>query len=96
MKRKDVPDGVNDLPLPDLIAQAHSEKLIELISHEMQQNGGAISFARYMELVLYAPGLGYYSAGKRKFGAAGDFITAPEISPLFSRCLARQCQTAGK
>jgi SAM-dependent MidA family methyltransferase len=44
-----------------------------------------------MKLALYAPGLGYYSAGTRKFGAAGDFITAPELSPLFSRCLARQC-----
>jgi SAM-dependent MidA family methyltransferase len=51
-----------------------------------------IPFSRYMELVLYAPGLGYYSAGARKFGAAGDFVTAPELSPLFSRCLARQCR----
>ena len=92
MSRKDVPDGVNELPLPDEAAQAHSLQLVDLIAAEMQRQGGAITFARYMELVLYAPGLGYYSAGKRKFGVAGDFITAPEISPLFSRCLARQCQ----
>jgi len=92
MSRKDVPDGIDQLPSPDPAAQAHSEKLIELISDEMRRHGGAINFADYMEKVLYAPGLGYYSAGKRKFGAAGDFITAPEISPLFSRCLARQCQ----
>ena len=52
--------------------------------------GGWISFARYMELALYAPGLGYYSAGAHKFGEAGDFITAPELSPLFGRTLARQ------
>jgi SAM-dependent MidA family methyltransferase len=44
-----------------------------------------------MNLVLYTPGLGYYSAGARKFGAAGDFVTAPEISPLFSQCIAGQC-----
>jgi len=94
MSRKDVPDSVSELPLPDEVAQAHSMELVKLITIEMQQQGGSISFARYMELVLYAPGLGYYSAGKRKFGAAGDFITAPEISPLFSRCLARQCQQA--
>ncbi|MGP1609199.1 MAG: class I SAM-dependent methyltransferase, partial [Burkholderiales bacterium] len=49
-------------------------------------------FARYMELALYAPGLGYYSAGSHKLGAAGDFITAPELSPLFGRTLARQLE----
>jgi SAM-dependent MidA family methyltransferase len=54
--------------------------------------GGSIPFARYMELCLYAPGLGYYSAGQRKFGAGGDFVTAPEISPLFGRCLANTCR----
>lgn len=46
-------------------------------------------FARYMELALYAPGLGYYSAGRTKFGAAGDFVTAPELGSLFARCIAR-------
>ena len=52
--------------------------------------GGWIPFSRYMELALYAPGLGYYSAGARKFGPDGDFVTAPEISPLFGRSFARQ------
>jgi SAM-dependent MidA family methyltransferase len=49
-----------------------------------------MSFARYMELTLYAPGLGYYTGGSAKFAAAGDFVTAPEISPLFGETLARQ------
>jgi len=56
----------------------------------MDAAGGALPFARFMDLALYAPGLGYYSAGSRKFGAEGDFVTAPEISGLFSRCIARQ------
>jgi SAM-dependent MidA family methyltransferase len=58
----------------------------------MAATGGAISFARFMDLALYAPGLGYYCAGTRKFGPDGDFITAPELSPLFSRSLAHQCR----
>ena len=58
---------------------------------EIEAAGGAIPFSRYMELCLYAPGLGYYSAGQRKFGAGGDFVTAPEVSSLFGRCLARCC-----
>ena len=53
--------------------------------------GGWLSFEHFMELALYAPGLGYYSAGGAKIGAGGDFVTAPEISDLFSRCVARQC-----
>ena len=52
-------------------------------------SGGWISFADYMDLVLYAPGLGYYSAGVQKFGAAGDFVTAPGLGSVFARCLAR-------
>lgn len=71
---------------------AHSAQLGELIIREIEQQGGKIPFIRYMERVLHAPGLGYYSAGAHKIGAAGDFITAPEISPLFSQCVARQCQ----
>lgn len=78
------------LPEPDAEAQAHSEKLIALITDEIAAAGGRISFARYMELALFAPGLGYYSAGASKFGEQGDFVTAPEISPLFSRALAMQ------
>lgn len=65
--------------------------LFELIIAEIKLHG-PITFARYMELALYAPGLGYYSAGAKKFGADGDFVTAPEISPLFSKCIAYQCQ----
>ena len=77
-----------DLPAPGVLAQRHSEKLITLIKSEIDKNNGAISFSRYMELALYAPGLGYYAAGSAKFGEEGDFITAPEISPLFSQALA--------
>lgn len=76
----------------DSVAQAHSEQLQTLIRAEIERSGGQITFTRYMDLALYAPGLGYYSAGARKFGEAGDFVTAPELSPLFSRCVARQCR----
>ena len=79
------------LPPPSEEALQHSERLRALILANIAAAGGAISFAEYMDLVLYAPALGYYSAGAHKFGAAGDFITAPEISPLFARCLANQC-----
>jgi SAM-dependent MidA family methyltransferase len=80
-----------DLPQPASDAAALSESLCGLIADEIEAAGGAIPFSRYMELCLYAPGLGYYSAGQRKFGAGGDFITAPEISSLFGRCMARCC-----
>ncbi|MEJ2653492.1 MAG: SAM-dependent methyltransferase [Gammaproteobacteria bacterium] len=80
------------LPAPDPIAQAHSLKLQELIAGEAAAHNGRITFARFMELALFAPGLGYYSGGSRKLGAEGDFITAPEWSPLFARCLARQVE----
>ena len=78
------------LPPPDAEGSRVSQALSERIRGEMDANDGAISFARYMELALYAPGLGYYAAGQRKFGPEGDFVTAPEISPLFSRCVGRQ------
>lgn len=81
--------GLADLPAPEAGALAHSRQLIELLREEIADAGGAIPFQRYMELALYAPGLGYYSAGSHKFGAGGDFITAPEASPLFARTLAR-------
>lgn len=84
------PESLLQLPAPDAEAQAHSERLITLIADEIAAAGGGISFARYMELALFAPGLGYYSAGASKFGEQGDFVTAPEISPLFSRALAQQ------
>ncbi|WP_069470015.1 class I SAM-dependent methyltransferase [Candidatus Marithrix sp. Canyon 246] len=66
--------------------------LFSHIKQTINQAGGRISFYEFMHHALYAPSLGYYSAGSRKFGAEGDFITAPEISPLFSHCIARQCQ----
>ena len=78
-----------ELPEPGPDERAHSERLAALIRQEITQAGGALDFARYMELALYAPGLGYYSAGATKFGAAGDFVTAPELGPVFARCLAR-------
>ncbi|MBI3345199.1 MAG: class I SAM-dependent methyltransferase [Gammaproteobacteria bacterium] len=83
---------VSELPVPDEDSLRHSQRLAELIRDGIERQGGRITFARYMELALYAPGLGYYSAGLNKFGAAGDFVTAPEISPLFARCVARQCR----
>lgn len=78
------------LPVPSAEALAHSTRLHELIQREIAAQGGWIPFPRFMELALYAPELGYYTAGAHKFGAAGDFITAPELSPLFGRTLARQ------
>ena len=80
----------NALPQPSADALAVSQQLQALINAEIGRNKGWISFARFMELALYAPGLGYDSAGSRKLGAAGDFVTAPELSPLFGRTLARQ------
>jgi SAM-dependent MidA family methyltransferase len=67
-----------------------SRRLQELIAAEIAAQGGVIPFWRYMELALYAPGLGYYAAG-HAFGADGDFVTAPLLGDLFGRCLARQC-----
>lgn len=79
------------LPKPDPDAQSHSEKLLNKILNEIAING-PIPFSSYMEMALYEPGLGYYCAGNMKFGKEGDFITAPEISPLFSQCIANQCE----
>src|SRR5258705_2783963 len=78
------------LPEPTPDAREHSNRVAEHIRGEITASGGWISFARYMELALYAPGLGYYSAGAKKLGKAGDFVTAPEISPLYGQTLARQ------
>ena len=61
-----------------------------MVRAEVARSGGWITFAEYMQLVLYAPGLGYYVTGTRKFGGAGDFITAPEITPLYAQALAAQ------
>jgi SAM-dependent MidA family methyltransferase len=78
------------LPSPGPDALAHSRQMTNYLLRVIHQAGGSISFSRFMELALYAPGLGYYSAGSAKLGEAGDFVTAPEISPLFSCCLAGQ------
>lgn len=80
-----------DLPALTPDEAAHGERLAERLREILRAAGGWIGFARFMEAALYEPGLGYYSAGTRKFGTDGDFITAPEVAPLFSRCLARQC-----
>ena len=76
------------LPRPSAEALAHSDRMQTRIHEAIAARGGAIRFAEFMDLALYAPGLGYYSAGATKFGAAGDFVTAPEVSAVFAECLA--------
>jgi SAM-dependent MidA family methyltransferase len=78
------------LPEPTPEAREHSDRVAAHIRGEIAACGGWIAFSRYMELALYAPGLGYYSAGARKLGKGGDFVTAPEITPLYGQTLARQ------
>ena len=78
------------LPEPSEDALRQSRRLESRIAAEIAARRGWISFARYMELALYCPGLGYYSGGAHKLGAAGDFVTAPELSPLFGQALAVQ------
>jgi SAM-dependent MidA family methyltransferase len=82
------PEASMSVPILDPDALAHSERLRALIAAQIADAGGAIPFSRFMELALYAPGLGYYSAGATKFGRAGDFVTAPELGPLFAECIA--------
>ncbi len=79
------------LPALNEAEAAHSAALLQRITQRIAAAGGFIDFATFMQLALYAPGLGYYSAGSAKIGAAGDFTTAPEVSSLFARCVARQC-----
>ncbi|SDG66678.1 class I SAM-dependent methyltransferase [Propionivibrio dicarboxylicus] len=78
------------LPAPSADALAFSDALVRQIADEIAAAGGWIGFDRFMARALYAPGMGYYSGGAHKFGAAGDFITAPEISPAFGETLANQ------
>lgn len=78
------------LPHPDPQSANHSELVRQSLIAAIREAGGRISFADFMQFALYAPGLGYYSAGNQKFGEAGDFTTAPEVSPLFGSVLARQ------
>lgn len=79
-----------ELPPLDPAAAAHAARVVDALRAAIAARGGALPFDEYMELALYAPGLGYYAAGARKLGADGDFVTAPEVSPLFGRALARQ------
>ena len=85
---------MNTLPTPSVEAEKHSQQLITLIQKTINAQKGWISFAEFMHLALYAPGLGYYSAGSQKFGdsknGGGDFVTAPQISPLFAQTLSNQ------
>src|SRR5204863_9776917 len=78
------------LPLPDEAARLHSGRVVEHVRDEIARAGGFIPLARYIELVLYAPALGYYAAGARKFGVDGDFVTGPELTPLYGAAVARQ------
>jgi len=80
---------LKNLPPPSSAALVHSHKLTRHIVEAIEASGGAIPFSRYMDLALYTPGLGYYASGTAKFGVSGDFITAPELSPLFGQSLAR-------
>lgn len=82
--------SVSTLPAPSDDELAHSRRVAQHIREFMAARGGVVGFDTWMRLALYAPGLGYYSAGATKIGAGGDFITAPEVSSLFSRCVARQ------
>jgi SAM-dependent MidA family methyltransferase len=78
------------LPQADELSAEHCARVSDHIRAKIGDAGGKISFAEFMHEALYAPGLGYYNAGATKFGVGGDFITAPEISPIFGRILARQ------
>ncbi len=78
------------LPAPDNEGLAYSTALTRHIAAQIDAAGGWIGFDRFMELALYTPGMGYYSGGARKFGAAGDFVTAPELSPVFSQTIGAQ------
>ena len=79
-----------ELPQPGAEAVEFSMRLVDRVVARIEDNGGMIGFDEYMQMALYEPALGYYSGNAIKFGAFGDFVTAPEISPLFGRCLARQ------
>ncbi len=82
--------GPGVLPAPDAAAAEHSERVLEYLRRRIRAAGGCIGFDEFMDAVLYAPGLGYYQAGQVRFGPGGDFVTAPELTPVFGRCLARQ------
>ena len=78
------------LPLPSKEELDDCQALVDLVCHDIESSGGKLPFTQFMEKVLYTPDVGYYNSGKPIFGKRGDFITAPEMTPLFSRCVARQ------
>jgi len=82
----------HDLPIPSPLALSRSMHLCEIIQQKIQQHNGQVTFADFMELALYHPDYGYYQDPGFKLGKLGDFTTAPELSPLFAHCFARQCQ----
>lgn len=82
--------ALRDLPQPSEDALVHSAKLAARLRDAIASAGGRLPFAKFMDMALYEPGFGYYSAGARKLGRDGDFITAPELTPLFGHVLARQ------
>src|ERR1019366_389034 len=84
-------DVVSNLPPLQPEEARHGALVARALRARIAAHGGWLAFDDYLRLVLYAPGLGYYSAGSAKFGSGGDFITAPELSGLFGACLARQC-----
>ncbi len=84
-------DPISILPVLQPDEERHSAAVLRSIGEAIAASGGWLAFDDYMRIALYAPGLGYYSAGSVKIGAAGDFVTAPELSDLFGRCVARQC-----
>ena len=84
------------LPAPSADAKALSAALVEEVRRAIDDAGGSIGFERYMAMAMYDPQFGYYHNGSRKFGAGGDFVTAPEISPLFARAMAGHCARALK
>lgn len=79
-----------DWTQPDAFASRHSVAVARHLRGQIEDAGGVLPFDQYMDMALYAPGLGYYATGTRKFGQGGDFVTAPEIGPLFGRSLARE------
>lgn len=82
--------ALSDLPMPDAVALEHSERLYKHLNQQISD--ADMPFVDFMQQILYCPGLGYYSAGSHKIGSGGDFITAPEMSPLFGAAIANQCR----
>lgn len=86
------PRNITGLPEPDKASRDHSDHVAALIRKEIAAADGVLPFSRFMELALYAPGLGYYVAGQQRFGSSGDFVTAPGLGNIFGQCLANQVE----